>query len=591
MTDTDVDKRNLVAQWAWDTRPVLLRFHLWLEDVELDRSQAQPVSAYTFTPRGIARCLAMTSAATALGTRLFGDFGAGVGKDKATYNQIKKAADAVSAYVMSEGLWHLSRTLPENHAMMVCLGEGLMPKAGESPEMGANPMLGFGRVYARPEVARTVDRRVRRLLNEPGHTFEQFYDWLQRRGITLWGAAVDTLENTSRFAEGKPTGPMAVFHLFDSPLRLSRPYESYMGCLSVPARVAEAAERASVLLDYRTPRKQVAEVIEGAYPGIRREHIHVWTLRGKSRIGRLGRLWAEWEELGVHLVEDGWRAPSGLEVFTDSGTYAPTFLVGSWRDEAQATHVFLCDGYAATAEALQAASLSDVLDVDSTMAMFSPSFDLPCDAEAELMQLDPASADFARRLTELNGGRQVEAGRVRAYADAIGDAAASNMPMGRRVLRADDFLPEKDWHVLASAGYMCDDPYTGAPGVTQVSDGVYRVTTRLATRKASSRITFTLRLMESLENTRQVFSPLLVRFLSGVDHTTRPVKISDSGRIRNELQTMLSQALEHDGERIRVHFDRINEKVMPRARQAAIRKVLEWYKANHPVWFSWLEVV
>jgi len=587
---TDIDKRNLVAQWAFDTRPVLLRFHLWLEDVELDRSQARPVSAYTFTPRGIARCLAMTSAATALGTRLFGQYGEGAGKDKATYNQIKKAADAVSAYVMSEGLWHLTRTLPENHAMMVCLGEGLMPKVGETPEMGANPMLGFGRVYARPEVARTVDHRVRRLLNEPGHTFEQFYGWLQKRGITLWGAAVDTLENTSRFAEGKPTGPMAVFHLFDSPLRLSRPYESYMGCLSVPARVAEAAEHASVLLDYRTPRKQVAEVIEGAYPGIRRENIHVWTLRGKSRIGRLGRLWAEWEELGVHLIEDGWTAPSGLEVFTDSGTYAPTLLVGSWRDESHATHVFLCDGYAATAEAVQAASLSDVLDVDSSMAMFSPSFDLPADAEARLMQLDPASPDFARRLTELNGGRQVEAGRVRAYAEAIREAAASNMPLGRRVLRADDFLPEKDWHVLASTGYMCDDPYTGAPGVTQVAEGVYKVTTRLATRKASSRITFTLRLMESLETTRQVFSPLLVRFLSGVDHTTRPVKISDSGRIRNELQTMLSQALEHDGARIRVHFDRINDKVMPRDKQAAIRKVLEWYKVNHPVWFSWLEM-
>ena len=587
---SDIDKRNLVAQWAFDTRPVLLRFHLWLEDVELDRSQAQPVSAFTFTPRGIARCLAMTSAATALGTRLFGQYGEGAGKDKATYNQIKKAADAVSAYVMSEGLWHLTRTLPENHAMMVCLGEGLMPKAGETPEMGANPMLGFGRVYARPEVARTVDNRVRRLLNESGHTFEQFYGWLQRRGITLWGAAVDTLENTSRFAEGKPTGPMAVFHLFDSPLRLSRPYESYMGCLTVPARVTEAAERASVLLDYRTPRKQVAEMIEGAYPGIRRENIHVWTLRGKSRIGRLGRLWAEWEELGVHLVEDGWKAPSGLEVFTDSGTYAPTLLVGSWRDETHATHVFLCDGYAATAEAVQAASLSDVLDVDSSMAMFSPSFDLPADAEARLMQLDPASPDFARRLTELNGGRQVEAGRVRAYAEAIREAAASNMPFGRRVLRADDFLPEKDWHVLASAGYMCDDPYTGAPGVTQVGEGVYKVTTRLATRKASTRITFTLRLMESLQTTRQVFSPLLVRFLSGVDHTTRPVKISDSGRIRNELQTMLSQALEHDGERIRVHFDRINDKVMPRDKQAAIRKVLEWYKVNHPVWFAWLEV-
>jgi hypothetical protein len=180
---------------------------------------------------------------------------------------------------------------------------------------------------------------------------------------------------------------------------------------------------------------------------------------------------------------------------------------------------------------------------------------------------------------------------VRAYAEAIRDAAASNMPVGRRGLRADDFLPEKDWHVLASAGSMCDDPYTGAPGVTQVADNVSRVTTRLVTRKASSRITFTLRLMESLETTRQVFSPLLVRFLSGVDHTTRPVKISDSGRIRNELQTMIPQALEHDGEHIRVHFDRINEMVMPRDKQAAIRKVLEWYKIHHPVWFEWLEIV
>jgi hypothetical protein len=436
-----------------------------------------------------------------------------------------------------------------------------------------------------------VERRVRRLLNEPGYTFEQFRGWLQNRGITLWGAAVDTLENTSRFADGKPTGPMAVFHLFDSPLRLARPYESYMGCLTVPARVAAAAERASVLLDYRTPRTQVVEAIEAAYPGVRREHVHVWTLRGKSRVGRLGRLWGEWEKLGVHLVEDGWRAPSGLEVFTDSGTYAPTFLVGSWQDAARATHVFLCDGYAATAEAMQAASLSDVLDVDSSMAMFSPSFTLPCDVEARLMQLDPAASDFARRLGELNGGREIEAGQVRSYAEAIRDAAASNMPLGKPVLRPDDFLPEKDWHVLASVGYMCDDPYTGAPGVTRVADDVYRVATLLATRNASSRITFTLRLMESVETTRQVFSPLLVRFLSGVDHTTRPVKISDSGRIRNELQTMLPQALEHDGERIRVHVDRINAMVMPRDKQAAVRSVLEWYKAHHPVWFEWLDVV
>jgi hypothetical protein len=586
----EASKRNQIAQWAFDTRPLLLRFHLWLEDVEVERSQPEPVSAATFTPRGIARCLAMTSAATALGTRLFGNFGEGAGKDKSAYNQVKKSADAISAYVMSEGLWTLTRTLPENHAIMVSLGEGLMPKAGETPEMGANPLLGFGRVYARPEVARIVDRRVRRLLNEPGHTFEQFYGWLQNRGITLWGAAVDTLENTSRFAEGKMTGPMAVFHLFDSPLKMARPYESYMGCLSVPRRVAEAADNASVLLDYRTPRKRVIECIEAAYPGISRKNIHVWTLRGKSRIARLSKLWDEWQALGADLVEDGWKTPAGIGVFTDSGTYAPTFLVGSWKDDAGATHVFLCDGYAASAEAMQAASLCEVLDVDCSMSVFSSVFELPCDAEERLMRLSPDAPDFAQRLAELFGGRDCDQGKVAQYAAAIREAEVSNIPLGKRVLRADDFLPEKNWSVLASIGYMCEDPYTGAQGVTEIGEGLYRVTTLLATRQASSRITFTFRLMEPLDRARQVFSPLLVRFISGVDHTTRPVKISDSGRIRNELQTMLSQALEHVGDKMRVDFDRIDEAVMPRDKQDAIRRVLEWYKANHPVWFEWLEI-
>jgi hypothetical protein len=158
------------------------------------------------------------------------------------------------------------------------------------------------------------------------------------------------------------------------------------------------------------------------------------------------------------------------------------------------------------------------------------------------------------------------------------------------VLRADDFLPTKSWNVLASVGYMCDDPYTGLPGVRKVAEGVYKVTTRIATRSAGSVITFTFRLTEPLEQARYVFSPLLVRFLSGVDHAKRPVKISDSGRIRNELQTMLSQALEFEGERIRVHFDRVDDKVMPKDKQAAIRGVLQWYKAAHPVWFQWLEL-
>jgi hypothetical protein len=45
---------------AFDTRPVLLRVHLRLEDVEVGRAQAEPVSEAetAFAPRGIARCLA-----------------------------------------------------------------------------------------------------------------------------------------------------------------------------------------------------------------------------------------------------------------------------------------------------------------------------------------------------------------------------------------------------------------------------------------------------------------------------------------------------------------------------------------------------
>ncbi|MCK6545126.1 hypothetical protein L6R52_04605 [Myxococcota bacterium] len=586
----DIEKRNLIAQWAFDTRSVLQRFHLWLDDVEVERAQAEPVSAHTFTPRGIARSLAMTAAATALGTRLFGQYGEGKGKDKQAFNHVKKAADAISAYAMSEGLWHLTRGLPENHAIMVCLGEGLMPKAGETPEMGANPLLGFGRVYARPGVAKIVDDATRKLLNDPNHRFRDFYETLRKQGITVWGAAVDTLENTTRFAEGKATGPMTVIHLFDSPLTVSRPYEAYFGCLTVPKKVAEMAAEKSVMLDWGTPRRVLVDMIEATYPGIARSNIHVWTLRGKSRVARIGKLWEEWRELGAHLVEDGWKAPSGIEVFTDSGTYAPTFLVKSWTDADGKPHVFLCDGYAATAEAMQAASLSEVLEVESTMSVLSPTFEFAYDQEYRAMKLDPSKPDFAAQLAAIIGPDKATPETVQAYREAIDEAEHSNITLGQRVLRAEDFLPEKSWRTLACVGYMCDDPYTGTHGIEELGDNRYRVTTKLATRDASSKITFTFRLMEKPEEAKLVFSPLLVRFMAGTNWKERPVRISDSGRIRNELQTLISQALEYEGDKIRVHFDRIDDKVLPRNEQEIIKDVLVWYKANHPVWFSWLEV-
>ena len=104
-------------------------------------------------------------------------------------------------------------------------------------------------------------------------------------------------------------------------------------------------------------------------------------------------------------------------------------------------------------------------------------------------------------------------------------------------------------------------------------------------------VTLTFRLMESLAESRLVFSPLLDRFYAGSQYSSRPVKISDSGRIRNELQTLVSEALEYTGNGgVRVNFDRIDDAVLSPDKKALIREVLEWYKANHPIWFRWLEL-
>lgn len=589
------EKKDLIAQWAFDNRPILGRFHLWLEDVEVQWLRGEPAREFTseisFLSGAMERLFAMTGAVTALGTQLFGRFGAGKNLDKSGLNQVKKEADAISAYAMSESLWYLTRQLPENHAIMVCLGEGLMPKAGETPEMGSNPQLGFGRVYARPEVARWLDRRVVRLLNDPAYSWDRFYQEIKESGITVWGAAIDTLENTSRFSKGDETGPMTVLHIFNQPIHVSRPYEGYMGNLFLPAEVVETASARSILLDFRTPRAMVVQAIEATYPGIARQNIHVWTLRGKSRQHRIGGLWREWEELGVHIIDDGWLLPSGLGAFTESGTYAPTFHIGMHRDEAGTPHLFICDGYAASAEALQAASLAPMLNLRGFLTPFTSSFELPYDREQQVMGLDPHAADFAQRLQDL-AGSSLDQAAVERFRQMICEGLEAGIPLNKRCLEAHDFFPEKFWDVLAVSGFMRPDPYSGAPGVEEIEPNrIYRVTVRLAAPRGSKLITFTLRMMETFEQSRLVFNPLLNRFLGGEDFENRPVKISDSGRIRNEIQTLCSEALDFVGEEhIRIHFDRIPPEVIPLEKQRKLLRILRWYKTHHPLWFSWLEI-
>ncbi|HQP43603.1 MAG TPA: hypothetical protein PLV66_08010, partial [Thermoanaerobaculales bacterium] len=118
-------RRNRIAQWAFDTRAILGRFHLWLEDVDEEWIQRGRKGGFSFAGDGLDRAFIMAAGVTALGTRLFGRWGEAAGLDKAGINRVKKDADAVSAYALSEALWYLTRSLPENHAVMVCLGEGL----------------------------------------------------------------------------------------------------------------------------------------------------------------------------------------------------------------------------------------------------------------------------------------------------------------------------------------------------------------------------------------------------------------------------------------------------------------------------------
>jgi len=595
MPNDTQEKNDLIAQWAFDTRPILGRFHIWLEDVEVEWIRGEAYKEFTsemsFLNGRMERLFAMTAAVTSLGTQLFGRYGEGAGQDKPGLNQVKKDADAISAYAMSESLWYLSRQLPENHAIMVCLGEGLMPKAGETPEMGSNPQLGFGRVYARPEVARWLDNRVIRLLNEEGYEWEEFYKEIKDSGITVWGAAIDTLENTSRFAKGSDTGPMTVLHLFNKPLSVARPYEGYMGNLFLPKEVVDNASDQSILINFRTPREKVVEAIEDTYPEIKRENIHVWTLRGKSRTERIGKLWEEWEKLGVHLVDDGWVLPSGIAAFTESGTYAPTYRIGTWKDDRGALHLFICDGYAASAEAMQAASLAPMLNLEAFLSVFTSNFKLPYDREQYVMGLDPEAKDFGAKLSALMDAEADEK-TINKYRSMIREGHSAGIPVHKMTIHADDFFPEKSWDVLAVCGYMRPDPYSGAPGVEKCDDNSYKVTVRLASPKGDKQIRFKLRLMETYEQSRLVFNPLLNRFMSGEDHVNRPVKISDSGRIRNELQTLCSEALEFSGnEHIRIRFGDIPPEVISSDNQEKLLKILKWYKANHPMWFSWLDIV
>jgi hypothetical protein len=232
-----------------------------------------------------------------------------------------------------------------------------------------------------------------------------------------------------------------------------------------------------------------------------------------------------------------------------------------------------------------------MLGQKTSLCVFSSRFEVSQTHERYVMKLDPRADDFGARLAETLG-REVSDDDITAYRQIIHQAADAGMPLERDAFEVDEIFPRKKWRGLAVSAYMLPDPYTGAPGVEDLGDGVYRVAVRAVSEERSRTVHLTLRLMETLEESRRVFSPLLDRFYAGEDYRERPIKVSDSGRIRNELQTWCSEALEHFGDQgMRVHLDDVDESVLSADKREFIRGVLQWYKEAHPLWFQWLEIV
>jgi hypothetical protein len=566
-----------VAGWHQDLTSILGRFNVVLDDVE---GTSPTTVAGSFLPEPVVKSLAASSALAALATQLYGGFGEGRNSGKDGLNRVKKAADSVATYVLHEGLRASAIQFPSDRVLMMCLGEGSMAKGDE---VGGSPMLSFGRVYGSSRAATAAREQINQVIRGVS-------DWgatqnrLAKSGVHIWGAASDSLENTTRFASGEE-GALTVMHVFDRPLTVRRPYEGYMGILSLPAQVTGD-------WNYATPRSEILLAIQDSYPWIPARNIHVWTLGGDSRLDRMGELWSEWNKLGVHLVDASWCLPSGMPAFADSGTYAPIYRVGVFSDSAGNDHIFLVDGYAASAEAVQAATLDSALKLRTSLCLFSAQFRLPCLREGRVMSLDPQMPDFDQTLCRI-AEEDIPESVVESYRDALHNLRGTGLPMGCPAFSACDLFRGRRFRSVAISSAIRTDPYSGMPGVETIDpeSSRFRVTTRLADENGVRNVAFTFRLAKSVEASRPLFCPLLARLCAGEYVEFDDAAESLAGRIRDELEMIYYEAMEltRDGG-LKVDLSRIDDRALPLAKRQSLEEILGGYKRDLPVAFRWLEL-
>ena len=58
------DRKDVIAQWVYDTRAVLGRFHVWLEDVEERWIQGEPDASDSFVGPSLENSFVVATAVT-----------------------------------------------------------------------------------------------------------------------------------------------------------------------------------------------------------------------------------------------------------------------------------------------------------------------------------------------------------------------------------------------------------------------------------------------------------------------------------------------------------------------------------------------
>jgi len=557
---------HLVSQFEGSIQPLLDRFYLNLENVvirDVMRSHVTVPVTSQFISHKLENMAIAGSAIAALGTMLNGGYGSvskemteGMDKEllKEYKNTQKKYGDQIATFMLHEALYVIGQHLPENTVILSAIGEGAIAKAGESQEMGGNPQLGYGRVYGREGVCKKIEPIIQRGINDPTYSFEQQKKDIEAEGIHVICLGSDPLEGTSRYAEGKSTGSMVTWALFNQLLNIRNKYEAYIHSLIMPAQVANYAKNnPDSYVDVSSTPEEVVDLLVKVFK-IKPEQILSWGLRGESRNHRVSRGEAEYEKLGVHLLNDQDVLMTGHKAVTDSGSMTPFSLVVNTSNEKNPEQIFMIREYGASAESLMTLFKAYLLDMQASGQMLSSLYKLPTALEAKIFAVEPPEVIDATSINfYFEKLKKVAAGdpafekftveMALEYAQDYNQAKKAGYPVGKPFKITDIATDPDQLDGIAIDSFISTDAYSNLSGVKKVAEDTYEVSTRVYLKSGIKDVVLTFKAKINEEHLKKVFTPLLIRFLKGEDYQNRRIKYRDYGRIKIELLESYAQGV------------------------------------------------